>query len=143
MSFDLNDEESSKGEFKSWMQKSLAIARERRKVRYIEAKEQGCHWLLECRDMLDAFDDDAGLYFELFKTRKEVDEKVGKSGGSQKVMGIYDLSLPLREQGSGITAADWETTVVNKYLRIDSAAPSLTTVVNNKCTLNPIDPIKP
>ncbi len=94
-----------------WLLKSLAIAHERREVRYIEAKKQGYRWLLECRDMWDAYDDDAGLYFETYKTRTEVDTKVEKSGGDQMVMGIFDLSLPLNNQGVGVSVEDWESNI--------------------------------
>jgi len=114
MSFDLDDDEeldpekSQADKHTKWLLKSFAIAGERRGVRYIEAKEQGYRWMLECRDMWDAYDEDAGLYFETYKTRAEVDAKVEKSSGDQKVMGIFDLSLPLNDQGVGVTSDDWE-----------------------------------
>lgn len=31
--------------------------------RFIEARQKGCSWMLVCRDMWDAFDDDGGVYF--------------------------------------------------------------------------------
>ena len=108
MSFDLDDDEPSKDEARNWLTNALAIARERRKIRYAEAKEQGYSWLLECRDLWDAHDNDAGVFFSFCHTRPEVDEKVKKSSGTQKVLGIYDVRQPLKEQGAGITPKDWE-----------------------------------
>ncbi len=78
-------------------------------ARFINAKKQGYSWMLVCRDMYDAFDDDGGVYFETFKTRAEVDKKVEKSSGDQKVMGVYDLSLSFEEQYPGIASEDWVT----------------------------------
>jgi len=106
MSFDLDDEPSA-DEARNWLRNALANARTRRKVRYAEVKEQGYSWLLECRDLWDAHDDDAGVYFVECKTRKEVDDKVKKNAYEEKVMGIYDLSQPLNEQGPGIARKDW------------------------------------
>ncbi len=77
------------------------------KDRFIEAKEKGYNWMLVCRDMYDAFDDDGGVYFPTCKTRAEVDDKVKKSGGDQKVMGIYDLSRSFNEQYPGVKAESW------------------------------------
>ena len=77
-------------------------------ARFFKAKKQGYRWMLVCRDMYDAFDDDGGVYFKTFKTRNNVDEMVTKSGGDQKVMGIYDLNLPFDEQYPGMKTKDWE-----------------------------------
>ncbi len=81
--------------------------------RFIEAKEKGYNWMLVCRDMHDAFDDDGGVYFETYKSRAKVDAKVKKSSGDQKVMGIYDLSITFDEQYSGVKVDDWETGITN------------------------------
>ncbi|VAX13723.1 hypothetical protein MNBD_GAMMA24-1077 [hydrothermal vent metagenome] len=64
--------------------------------------------MLVCRDMYDAFDGDGGVYFETFNTSAEVDKKVEKSGGDQKVMGIYNLNLSFDDQYPGMKAEDWE-----------------------------------
>jgi len=76
--------------------------------RFDKAKQKGFNWMLVCRDMYDAFDDDGGVYFETYKVRAKVDAKVEKSGGDQKVMGIYDLSRSFDDQYPGIKAEDWK-----------------------------------
>ena len=111
MSFDLDDDEPSASEADNWLRNALTIARERRKVRYAEAKEQGYSYMLECRDMYDAFDNDAGVYFSFCNTRTEVIEKI-KKGNGDPIIGIYDLSQPLKKQGAGIAPKDWETNLI-------------------------------
>lgn len=76
--------------------------------RFIEAREKGYAWMLVCRDMYDAFDADSGVYFSTVKTKAEVDGIVRKSGGDQKIMGIYDLSRSFDEQFPGTPVENWE-----------------------------------
>ena len=85
MSFDLDDEEPTTLEPNDWLRNALSNARERRKVRYAEEKN-GYNWLLECRDMGDAYDAVAGVFYIACKTRKEVDGKAGEKAYEEKIM---------------------------------------------------------
>ena len=50
------------------------------------------------------------MYFSFCATEAEVDEAVNKLTGDDmgdRLLGIYDLSEPLKVQGAGINRADW------------------------------------
>lgn len=80
--------------------------------RFNRAKKKGYNWMLVCRDMYDAFDDDGGVYFKTVKSRARVDEVVKKSDGVEKVMRIYDLSLSFGENFPGVSVEDWDVTTL-------------------------------
>lgn len=84
-----------------------SIANQRRPVRFAQGQAEGAGWMLECRDMWDAADEDGGLYFEFFQTtleaRREVEAILAKPN-EVRLLGIYDLTRPLEPQGAGLSA---------------------------------------
>jgi hypothetical protein len=73
--------------------------------RFSKAAEEGFVWLLEMQDLWDFHDDDAGVYFVPCKTEAEVRANFGKS--HDRVLGIYDIRLPLEGQGVGLMPGEW------------------------------------
>ncbi len=87
-----------------------------RQVAFESARGEGARWLVECRDMEDRFDADAGIYFVPCDTLEEVDILVGKltpDNEYDRLMGIYNLGLGLAGQEPGLTRETW------LYLRDD------------------------
>jgi hypothetical protein len=79
--------------------------------RFAEAREAGQRWVVECRDLWDANDADAGVYFDLRENAEAVDKLVSHSQNRQaytSVLGIFDTQQPLRDQGCGFTVKEWE-----------------------------------
>src|SRR4051812_8002789 len=91
------------------MSKAIALNYERLKVRFEEARLAGAAWLVECRDLYDAFDADAGVYFQPCVSESEVDELVARSQGksAERVLAIYSLSHPVNTQGVGLKPDEW------------------------------------
>jgi hypothetical protein len=78
--------------------------------RFSEAQTQGHRWLLECRDLWDAHDDDWGVYYQPVADDAAVDacaKHFDENNNFDRLMAIWDLSLPLAGQGSGIAPKDW------------------------------------
>jgi len=100
-----------------WLDEALRRNNERRAVRYAEAAAAGAAYLVECRDLWDASDDDAGVYFVACHAETEVDALVAQDplrdgdgvvrGPGDPVMGIYSVPHPLDAQGPGLTPAEW------------------------------------
>jgi hypothetical protein len=60
--------------------------------------------MLECRDMWDADEQDAGVFFTLHKTREEAVARIremAKTPDHERVLAVYDLRQPLQPQGAG------------------------------------------
>lgn len=93
----------------TWMMRAIRLNDKRCKQYYAEFKAKGAKWMVECRDLWDSEDDDAGVYFVDCASEKAVTKTVleMKKRETDKVLGIYDLSKPLVEQGPGITAMEW------------------------------------
>ena len=93
-----------------WLLNALHKNEERRQVRFAEGRQKGMRWMLECRDMWDASDEDGGVYFSFCATEAEVSaaaHKMTDENTGDRLLGIYDLSKPLLPQGAGINRADW------------------------------------
>jgi hypothetical protein len=87
-----------------WMSKALAYNSERRKVRFMEAQQTGAAWLVECRDLYDSSDADAGVYFEACYTESDVDKMVARMDGMtpERILGIYSLARAVELLGPGL-----------------------------------------
>ena len=84
--------------------------RERLEQRYASAAASGHRWLVECRDLSDALDSAAGVYFVECNDEAAVDQVVAHCTDDNpydRLMGIVDLSVPLDKQGGGMTRAKW------------------------------------
>jgi hypothetical protein len=101
---------TSEEEPKPHILRAIELNSSRRAKRFAEFKNSGASWMLECRDLWDSEDDDAGVYFVNCRTGYEVDDFIKNLDGlSDKILGLYDLSKPLADQGPGITLEDWKT----------------------------------
>jgi hypothetical protein len=77
--------------------------------RFGEFKAAGAMWMIECRDLWDSEDEDAGVYFVECKNGYEVNDFIKKMDAlSDRILGIYDLSRPLNDQGPGLTLDEWK-----------------------------------
>lgn len=94
-----------------WMEEALRLNNARRAVRYGETKAEGQAYLVERRDLYDAFDRDAGVYFVGCADEAAVDAVIAHArspeGGNDPILGIYSLRAPLDGQGPGLTPAAW------------------------------------
>jgi hypothetical protein len=84
--------------------------RQRLEKRFATAASGGQKWLVECRDLGDAFDADAGVYFVECPDDAAVDQLVAQCTDDNpydRLLGIYDLRQPLDPQGPGLTRASW------------------------------------
>lgn len=76
---------------------------------YAEFKAAGAMWMLECRDLWDSEDEDAGVYFVDCSSTRAVNNFIMKMNRfSDRLLGIYDLTKPLIEQGPGLTLEEWK-----------------------------------
>jgi hypothetical protein len=67
-------------------------------------------WLVECRDLFDAYDHDAGVYFVECKDDRAVNEVVARCTDDShfdRLLGIFNLRKPLDGQGVGLTRSEW------------------------------------
>lgn len=88
----------------TWINRALHLSRAARERRYAEGKAQGAAYMLECRDMWDADDQDAGVFFTLHKSREEAVARIremAKTPDHERVLAVYDLRQPLLPQGPG------------------------------------------
>ena len=87
-----------------------ALNTQRRALRFAEGQAQKALWLVECRDMWDAADEDAGVYFCIEKTTESARLLV-KSALTQpndvRVLGVYSLQQDLVKQGPGLKAEEF------------------------------------
>ncbi len=78
--------------------------------RFAEAQVGGHRWLLECRDMWDAHDDDMGVYYKPVDDDAAVDAcamHFDEKNNFDRLVAVWDLSKPLAGQSSGISPNDW------------------------------------
>ncbi|MBA4189093.1 MAG: hypothetical protein C0467_13930 [Planctomycetaceae bacterium] len=86
--------------------------RERLEQRFASAVASGHRWLVECRDLGDAFDPDAGVYFVECADDAAVDQVAARCTDDNpydRLLGIFDLRRPLCEQAGGLTRTAWLT----------------------------------
>jgi hypothetical protein len=90
--------------------RAVQINARRRAERCGEFRAAGAAWMLECRDLWDSEDEDAGVYFVSCVDDRAVERRLGElDPASDRLLGIYDLSKPLEPQGPGLTAAEWRS----------------------------------
>ena len=87
---------------------AVRLNAQRREERYAEHRAAGKAWMIECRDLWDSEDEDAGVYFVPCADAAAVTRYIkGLDPATDRVLGIYDLSKPLTPQGPGITEDVW------------------------------------
>ena len=94
----------------SWMSDAIALNRKKLENRASRARQKGNRWLVECGDLWDAHDEDAGVYFVECVDEQAVHDTIvnkGPDNDSDRVLGIFDLERPLDEQGGGVTREAW------------------------------------
>ena len=73
---------------------------------FAKGQSEGGHWLLECRDMWDAFDDDGGVYFKIMASdgmaRREVRDIQANPQDKRLLTNDNPRNL-VRMQGAGLT----------------------------------------
>ena len=90
------------------IENAVSLNWERLQQRFADAQGSGTAWLVECRDMYDALDEDFGVYWERHPDDASVDKLLAESEKKCiKVLGIYDLRQPLVGQGTGLKLAQW------------------------------------
>jgi hypothetical protein len=101
-----NDEDNSRFDVLA----SIKHNRLRLEQRFASAAKSGRRWLIECRDLGDASDADAGVYFVECDDDAAVDRVIARCTDDnpyERLLGIYDLRKPLGEQGGGVARAAW------------------------------------
>lgn len=86
------------------------LNRERLEKRFNSADRRSHQWLVECRDLGDAFDKDAGVYFVACENESTVNQLIANKTDDNmydRVLSIFDLRNPLSAQGVGVTRAEW------------------------------------
>jgi hypothetical protein len=74
------------------------------------APANGQRWLAECRDLGDANDHDAGVYFQACPDDATVDSIVAcftDDNAFDRLLGVVDVRQPLAGPGGGLTRAQW------------------------------------
>jgi len=95
-------------DFQNWLQNAHALAAAERKTLYAKFSASGAARMLECRDMWHGLEEDAGEYFLPFDNVAEVSDYVNRMNeDSDRVLGVYSLARPLKEQGPGLTEVQW------------------------------------
>ena len=90
------------------LMRAIEINAVRRAERYAAFRAGGATWMAECRDLWDAEDDDAGVYFAEFADGYALREFIaGLDPASDRILGICDLSRSLESQGPGLTVDEW------------------------------------
>ncbi|MBL8095623.1 MAG: hypothetical protein JNL73_15730 [Anaerolineales bacterium] len=92
------------------LQRAVEINRERRTVRHAEAAHVGAAYLVECRDLWDADDADAGVYFVPCVGVAEVTAlalEFSDDNPNDRLLGVYRVSEPVAGQGAGLSRAAW------------------------------------
>lgn len=89
------------------------VAENRRRLEQVmsEAGAAGGKWVVECRDMWDAHDADAGIYFVVCKRERDVDRiarSCGDDGMAERWLGAFDVARPLVEQWPGLERGEWQ-----------------------------------
>ena len=84
--------------------------RERLRARFAAADRSRVRWLVECRDLGDAFEADAGVFFSECADDAAVDALAARfteEHPANRILGIFDLARPLEEQKGGLTRDEW------------------------------------
>lgn len=91
------------------MLEALELNARRRRECFAEAEAGGAAYLVECRDLWDAFERDGGVYFEACADAVEVDALIAAFDGQgwSAILGIYNLRHPLDGQGAGLDVEGW------------------------------------
>ncbi len=77
-----------------------------RQDHFARGQAEGGRWLLECQDLWDAFDEDGGVYFEVFRDEAAARREARDIQAHPKdkcLLGAYDLAQSLEEQGAGLS----------------------------------------
>lgn len=89
--------------------RAIRLNAKRRVEKYAEFKKAGAKWMMECRDLWDSEDEDAGVYFVDCASENVVRRRAREMDPmSDRILGIYDLSKPLAKQGPGLTLEEWK-----------------------------------
>ncbi|HRE30251.1 MAG TPA: hypothetical protein PK954_26655 [Anaerolineales bacterium] len=105
-----SSEPADPGPAGNWMLQALKLNRGRRAVNHAEAAQAGAAYLVECRDLWDAHDTDAGVYFVPCATEAEVTALVNQhneTDPNDRILGIYRVDAPIEPQGPGLTREAW------------------------------------
>lgn len=90
---------------------AFAIVARRREEKFAEGRAAGHRWMLECRDLYDfrRGDPDDGVFFEFAATDEAARARVGElaADNANTCDALFDLALPLEEQGAGRRPEDW------------------------------------
>ena len=81
-----------------------------RQERYEQGRQLGSLWMLECRDAGNLLEDDDGNYFQLCSDRDQAVEAlrlIVARPREVRLVGIYDLTVPLETQGVGWTLEEF------------------------------------
>lgn len=91
------------------LQRALRLNAEGRAGAFAGAASAGAMWLVECRDLWDASDEDAGVFYQPCADDAGVDRLLAEyaDGEWHSVLGIYDVRRPLEAQGPGLRPESW------------------------------------
>jgi hypothetical protein len=90
-----------------------------REKRFVEAIQNKQKWLLECCDLWDFYDSDAGIYFKSCENDHEVRHYINYSKDKNAytaTYGIFDTHQPLQKQAGGLTPEKWREIYGAEYL---------------------------
>ena len=102
----MTDDNSSGG----GLHEAVKLNRQRLERRFTSTDRSRVRWLVECRDLGDAYAEDAGVYFVECVDDRAVDDVVERCTDTnpyERILGIFNLERPLAEQGGGLTRAQW------------------------------------
>jgi hypothetical protein len=89
---------------------AVKLNAERLERAFAIAIANGNLWLVECRNLFDAFVDDAGVYFVECEDDRAVNEVVAcctDDSHFDRLLGIFNLRKPLAGQRVGLTRSEW------------------------------------
>ncbi len=89
---------------------AIRLNRERLRRKFDDADRNRLRWLVECRDLGDAFDADAGVFFVECPDDAAVEQLAARftdDNAYNRILGIFDLRKPLDEQRVGMTREEW------------------------------------
>ena len=104
---------------------AIRANRMRLEQRFASAGASGPRWLVQCRDLGDAFDSDAGVYFVECMDEAAVDEVAARCTDGNpwdRLLGVFDLHRPLAEQGVGLPRATWVAARAQRQAKPDSVS---------------------
>ncbi len=89
---------------------AIALNRKRLENQAADARAAEFRWLVESRELGDAYDRDARVYFVPCEDDKKVLAVISPKGPDNpydRVLGVFDLEVPLSGQGGGVRREDW------------------------------------